>query len=227
MNNYFTSTIFRKVLSSLTGLFLITFLLGHLAGNLQLFIPGVEGQTQFNKYALFMTTNPIVKVLSILTYFSIVLHVIMTLYLAVQSHRARPVQYVVSSGNKNSNWSSRNMSILGISILFFLVIHLRSFWYKMHFGDMPYQHLSDGTKIKDLYLVTTSAFQDPIYTLFYVISMIALSLHLKHGVESAVQTIGLKVQNYEKLFKFIAIIIAFSIPTVFASIPIYLFIKSL
>ena len=122
MNNYFTSTIFRKVLSSLTGFFLITFLLGHLAGNLQLFIPGVEGQTQFNKYALFMTTNPIVKVLSILTYFSIVLHVIMTLYLAVQSRRARPVQYVVSSGDKNSNWSSRNMSILGICRKWYLTL---------------------------------------------------------------------------------------------------------
>ena len=112
MNNYFTSTIFRKVLSALTGLFLVTFLLGHLAGNLQLFIPGIEGQTQFNKYALFMTTNPIVKVLSIATYSSILLHIILMLYLSIQYRRARPVRYAVSSGNENSRWSSRNMSLL-------------------------------------------------------------------------------------------------------------------
>jgi len=227
MNNYLTSTIFRKVLAALSGLFLIAFLIGHLVGNLQLFIPGVEGQTQFNKYAFFMTTNPIVKVLSIITYTAILLHVLITLYLAIQSRRARPVRYAVSSGNDNSDWSSRNMSVLGIIILFFLIVHMKSFWYKMHFGEMPYQYLSDGTKIKDLYLITTSAFQNPLYTFFYVFCMIALALHLKHGVESAIQTVGLKIPSYEKIFKYIGIIIALLIPAVFASIPVYLFIKNL
>jgi len=227
MNNYLTSTIFRKVLAAFSGLFLITFLIGHLVGNLQLFIPGVEGQTQFNKYAFFMTTNPIVKVLSIITYTAILLHVLITLYLAIQSRRARPVRYAVSSGNDNSDWSSRNMSVLGIIILFFLIVHMKSFWYKMHFGEMPYQYLSDGTKIKDLHLITTSAFQNPLYTFFYVFCMIALALHLKHGVESAIQTVGLKIPSYEKFFKYIAMIIALSIPTAFASIPVYLFIKNL
>ena len=227
MNNYLTSNIFRKVLAAFSGLFLITFLIGHLVGNLQLFIPGVEGQTQFNKYAFFMTTNPIVKVLSIITYTAILLHVLITLYLAIQSRRARPVRYAVSSGNDNSDWSSRNMSVLGIIILFFLIVHMKSFWYKMHFGEMPYQYLSDGTKIKDLYLITTSAFQNPLYTFFYVFCMIALALHLKHGVESAIQTVGLKIPSYEKIFKYIGIIIALLIPAVFASIPVYLFIKNL
>ena len=227
MNNYLTSTIFRKALASLSGLFLITFLIGHLLCNLQLFIPGVEGQTQFNKYALFMTTNPVVKLLSIITYSAILLHVFITLYLVIQSKRARPVQYAVSSGKDNSNWSARNMAVLGTVLLFFLIVHLKSFWYKMHFGEMPYQTLSDGTKIKDLYLITTSAFQNPFYTFFYVFCMGALSLHLKHGVESAIQTVGLKIPSYEKVFKYGAILIAFSIPAVFASIPIYLYISSL
>ena len=97
----------------------------------------------------------------------------------------------------------------------------------MHFGDMPYQYLEDGTKIKDLYLITTSAFQNPIYTIFYVFCMGVLSLHLKHGVESAIQTIGLKIPNYEKLFKYAAMSIALAIPAMFASIPIYLFITKI
>ena len=227
MNNYLTSTIFRKALASLSGLFLVTFLIGHLLGNLQLFIPGVEGQTQFNKYALFMTTNPVVKLLSIITYSAILLHVFITLYLVIQSKRARPVQYAVSSGKDNSNWSARNMAVLGTVLLFFLIVHLKSFWYEMHFGEMPYQTLSDGTKIKDLHLITTSAFQNPFYTFFYVFCRGALSLHLKHGVESAIQTVGLKIPSYEKVFKYGAILIAFSIPAVFASIPIYLYISSL
>ena len=223
MNNYLTSTIFRKALASLSGLFLVTFLVGHLIGNLQLFIPGIQGQTQFNKYALFMTTNPVVKVLSIITYSAIFLHIFITLYLVIQSRRARPIGYAMSSGNSSSGWSSRNMAILGTIILFFLVVHLKSFWFKMHFGEMPYQYLSDGTKIKDLHQVTTIAFQNPYYTFFYVFCMGALSFHLKHGVESAIQTVGLKIPSYEKLFKYAATAVAYSIPAIFASIPIYLY----
>lgn len=227
MQAYIESSIFRKGLAALSGLFLTLFLLGHLAGNLQLFIPGVEGQTQFNKYALFMTTNPFVKILSFITYASILLHIIFTFYLAVQSKRARPIRYAVSSKSANSTWSSNNMALLGTILLFFIVVHLKSFWFEMHFGEMPYQHLEDGTKLKDLHLITTSAFNNPLYTIFYIFSMIALSLHLRHGVESAIHTIGLRLPNYEKPIKYIASFIALGVPATFASIPIYLFIKNL
>ena len=227
VNKYINSTIFRKILAALSGLFLTLFLLGHLAGNLQLFITGIEGQTQFNKYALFMTTNPVVKILSIITYASIILHIVLTLYLSFKSKQARPIGYAVSSGSANSTWSSNNMALLGSFLLLFIIVHMKSFWYEMHFGDMPYQYLNDGTKIKDLYLITTSAFSSPVYTFFYVLSMVALALHLKHGVESAVQTIGLKLPNYEKPLKYIASFIAIIIPATFASIPIYLYIKAL
>jgi len=227
VNNYFISTIFKKIIAALSGLFLTLFLLGHLAGNLQLFIPGIEGQTQFNKYALFMTTNPAVKILSIITYASILIHIFLTLYLSWQSKQARPIAYAVSSGSSNSTWSSNNMAILGTALLIFIIIHLRSFWYEMHFGDIPYQYLNDGTRLKDLYLITTSAFNNPIYTLFYVFSMAALAFHLKHGLESALQTIGLRLPSYEIALKYITNFIALAIPATFASIPIYLFFKNL
>ena len=135
----------------------MVFLLGHLAGNLQLFIPGDIGKTQFNKYALFMTTNPVVFVLSLLTYFSIVSHIILTIYLAISSRKARPVKYYNPSDSNTSTWSSRNMTFLGIILLLFLIVHLRSFWYEMHFGAMPYQTLEDGSKIKDLHQITTQS----------------------------------------------------------------------
>ena len=120
MDTYFTSTLFRKTLAALSGLFLVLFLVGHLVGNLQLiFATGDSGQKQFNEYALFMTTNPAVKVLSIITYSSIILHALLTIYLAIQSKRTRPIKYEVSSGSENSSWASRNMPILGILILIF------------------------------------------------------------------------------------------------------------
>ncbi|MBH08809.1 MAG: succinate dehydrogenase [Candidatus Marinimicrobia bacterium] len=226
MNYYFTSNIFRKTLASLSGLFLVTFLFGHLTGNLQLLIPGIKGQTQFNKYAFFMTTNPFVKILSILTYTSIILHVVVTIYLELKSRLARPIGYLVSNNSLNSTWSSRNMPLLGAILLIFIIIHLKSFWYEMHFGKMPYQILSDGTKIKDLHTITVSAFKNPIYTLFYAFSMVVLALHLNHGVLSALQTVGLKTQRFNIVFKYISSVITLFIPALFALIPIYIYIKN-
>jgi len=224
MKTYFTSTIFRKVLAALSGLFLVVFLFGHLVGNLQLFIPGVNGQTQFNQYAQFMTMNPLVKILSVLTYSSIILHISITIFLAIKSNNTRSVQYEVSSGNINSTWSSRNMTLLGVILMFFIIVHMKSFWYEMHFGEIPYQNLHDGEKIKDLHTIVIAAFKNPYYTFFYVFSMVALAMHLHHGVESAFHTTGVRVRQYEKPLKYLTNGIAIIVPAIFAAIPLYIFI---
>ena len=221
MKLYFSSKIFRKALAALSGGFLVLFLLGHLVGNLQLFIPGELGQKQFNSYALFMTTNPAVIALSYLTYTSIILHSILTLYLVLRSRSARSVRYQVSSGSSNSSWASRNMAFLGTMLLIFLIIHLRSFWYEMHFGDIGLDKWGN----KDLYTVTVSAFQNTLYTAFYVLSMLMLSFHLSHGVSSAFQTLGLSTSKYEKIINFVGKSIAVLIPLIFASIPITLYVR--
>ena len=221
MGSYFSSKIFQKALAALSGGFLVIFLLGHLVGNLQLFIPGELGQKQFNSYALFMTTNPAVIALSYLTYTSIILHSILTMYLVLRSRSARSVRYQVSSGSSNSSWSSRNMAFLGTMLLIFLIIHLRSFWYEMHFGDIGLDKWGN----KDLYTVTVSAFQNTLYTAFYVLSMLMLSFHLSHGVSSAFQTLGLSTSKYEKIINFVGKSIAVLIPLIFASIPITLYVR--
>ena len=221
MNTYFSSRIFQKALAALTGSFLVLFLVGHLAGNLHLFIPGELGQKQFNAYALFMTTNPAVIVLSYITYTSILLHLLFTFYLTLKSRRARPVKYLVESGSTNSTWSSRNMAFLGTMLLIFLIIHLRSFWYEMHFGDIGIDKWGN----KDLHTVTVTAFKNVFYTGFYIISMIMLAFHLHHGVESAFQTLGLNTLKYERTISFLGKGIAVVIPLIFATIPIMLYVR--
>ena len=220
MISYFNSTIFRKTLAGLSGFFLVLFLLGHLLGNLQLFIPGEDGQKQFNEYALFMTTNPAVKILSVLTYSSIILHTILTLFLVFQSSNARDVKYLQSSGNANSTWGSKNMAVLGTLILVFIVIHMKSFWYEMHFGVIGL----DPWGNKDLHTVTVTAFNELWYVLFYVLSMVVLAIHLKHGVESVFQTLGIKTRRYVSLIHKAAYGFALIVPAAFASIPIYLYV---
>ena len=223
MISYFNSTIFRKTLAGLSGFFLVLFLLGHLLGNLQLFIPGEDGQKQFNEYALFMTTNPAVKILSVLTYSSIILHTILTLFLVFQSSNARDVKYLQSSGNANSTWGSKNMAVLGTLILVFIVIHMKSFWYEMHFGVIGL----DPWGNKDLHSVTVTAFNELWYVLFYVLSMVVLAVHLKHGVESVFQTLGIKTRRYVSLIHKAAYGFALIVPAAFASIPIYLYVTQL
>ena len=224
MDTYFTSTLFRKTLAALSGLFLVLFLVGHLVGNLQLiFATGDSGQKQFNEYALFMTTNPAVKVLSIITYSSIILHALLTIYLAIQSKRTRPVKYEVSFGSENSSWASRNMPLLGILVLIFIVIHMKSFWYEMHFGVIG----DDPNGNKDLYTVTIVAFKEWWYTIFYVFSMVMLAYHLHHGISSSFQTIGLKTRKYVNLIQKFALVFSIIVPAAFASIPIILFLRSI
>ena len=146
------SSLAKKYAMALTGLFLCSFLVGHLLGNLQLFVPGVEGQTAFNEYALFMTTFPLVKILSYLTYASVLFHVVDGFVLVLQNRKARPARYAMEKGSANSGWSSRNMAVLGTIVLVFIVTHMQNFWWRMHFGDMPTQ-LVNGQELKDLHTV--------------------------------------------------------------------------
>jgi len=202
-----------------TGLFLCLFLLGHLAGNLQLLLPKEKALLQFNEYALFMTTFPLVKVLSYLTYFSILFHAVDGFLLMIKNKKARPVNYVYSKPSKNSKWSSRNMGLLGSILLLFLIIHMRSFWYEMHFGNIPL----DANGNKDLYTITYSAFQSIWYVIFYIFSMLAIALHLSHGFSSAFQSVGISHPKLNILIKSFSYFFCIIVPLTFALIPITLF----
>lgn len=127
------SSIGKKYWMALTGLFLCLFLVGHLAGNLQLLMP--NSQLQFNQYALFMTSNPAVKILSYLTYLSILFHAIDGILLTIQNKKARPIGYAKSDSSANSGFASRNMAILGTLVLVFIATHMINFWAKMHFDE--------------------------------------------------------------------------------------------
>lgn len=130
------SSIAKKWWMSLTGLFLCTFLIGHLLGNLQLvFITGEKGQMAFNEYAYFMTHNPFIKILSYLTYFSILFHAIDGILLTIQNKKARPIKYAYNKPETNSSIPSRYMAVLGSAILIFIVIHMSNFWARMHFEE--------------------------------------------------------------------------------------------
>lgn len=157
---FLKSSIAKKYWMALTGLFLCLFLVGHLLGNLQLFMSGYEGALQFNKYAYFMTTNPAVKLLSYVTYLSILFHAIDGIYLAIQNKKARPIAYAMNNPSKNSSSASRNMAVLGTMILIFIATHMINFWAKMKFGTtMPLfvKEIVDQTSGAKQYMLIASA----------------------------------------------------------------------
>jgi succinate dehydrogenase / fumarate reductase cytochrome b subunit len=207
---------------ALTGLFLSLFLMVHLAGNLTLLDISTEGQLRFNAYSKFMTTFPVIKVVSYLLYFSILFHAFDGIWLAYQNRKARPQRYVKENRAANRTWASSNMALLGTIILVFIVIHMRSFWYEMHWGDIGL----DSQGNKDLWTVTVAAFQSPLYTGFYVVCMVALAFHLLHGFQSAFQSLGLNHRRYTPIIRAVGLFFGVVIPVLFALLPVWLYLNA-
>ena len=151
---FIKSSLAKKYYMALTGLFLCLFLVGHLLGNLQMiFQTGEEGKRIFNEYAYFMTHNPAVKILSYLTYFSILFHAADGIALLIQNRRARPVKYAYSKPSANSSWTSRYMALLGTLVLVFIATHMSNFWWKMKYTtEVPLHSYYSETSQDTLYL---------------------------------------------------------------------------
>ncbi|MCE2731816.1 MAG: succinate dehydrogenase cytochrome b subunit [Flammeovirgaceae bacterium] len=216
----FTSTLGRKLLMALTGLFLILFLAVHLIGNLQLLKD--DGGRAFNVYAEFMSTNPLIQIVSKGNFFFILLHIFISIVLTIKNRQARGTdRYAVTSG-KSSIWSSRNMGILGTIVLVFLVVHLKHFWAEMHFGDMP-KVTYDGTEYRDIYSLVAQWFAVPWYVALYVFCMAAVGFHLWHGFASSFQTLGLNHPKYNGIINFLGKTFSVVVPALFAWIPINMF----
>jgi succinate dehydrogenase / fumarate reductase cytochrome b subunit len=212
-----SSSLGRKLIMALTGLFLCSFLVVHLIGNLQL-LAG-DASVRFNEYAKFMTTFPLVKFLSYGLYAGFLIHIIDGVMLVMKNREARPVAYKVMKGEANSTWASRNMGLLGTIIFVFLVIHLKSFWYEMHFGAIGVDTYGN----KDLYTVVDAAFSQLWYVILYVVAQIALAYHLLHGFQSAFQTFGLNHAKYTPTIKTIGFVFSILVPAGYAAIPLVMF----
>ena len=206
---------------ALTGIFLILFLVAHLAGNLQLLKD--DGGKAFNTYAEFMGTNPLIQIISKVNFALILVHIVWAIVLSKRNREARgKVGYAIV--NKSAIWSSRNMGILGTIILIFLVVHIQHFYARSHFGTMPVQTY-DGKEVKDLYNVVAYWFSKDWYVGLYVVCMLALSFHLWHGFTSAFQTLGLNHMKYNPVINFVGKAFAIIVPSLFALIPILMFFK--
>lgn len=213
----FSSSIGRKIVMSLTGLFLCSFLVVHLVGNLQLF-KGDEGLA-FNAYSEFMSHNPVIRTLEIGLVLGFGFHIYEGLLLAYKNRAARSSRYVSFRIEQNSPWHSRSMALLGTIVLFFLVVHLYNFFGTLRFGENPV----DVNGNENAYALVVSAFSNPFYVALYVVGQLALLYHLLHGFASAFQTLGLTHRKYTPAIRFVGYAFSVLVSAGFAAMPIYFY----
>ena len=204
----YKSSIGQKIVSALTGFFLCVFLVVHVSGNLLLFKN--DGGSSFNHYAAAASSSLLIRSIEILLFAGFAIHIFWGIRLWIFNKRARPKNYVECDPSENSSLASRVMLLSGVLVLFFLVVHLRSFWVPIRFGAHP---LSD-------YDMVRIAFENPLYDLFYIFCLVLLAFHLRQGFQSAFQTVGLR-PLWLKAIDRAAIIFWLLIPAAFAAMPLY------
>ncbi len=250
------SSLGKKLIMALTGLFLCTFLIVHLAGNLQLFKN--DGGYGFNVYANFLTHFPPIEVIAYILYLSILVHALYALILTIQNRRARPIGYAAPNRSP-ATWSSKNMGLLGAILFLFLVIHMGDFWFNYKFSNkigfkeyrtdlatnqttssvytpqtadieksVSTENNIEIVRVKDLHARVASSFSNLWYVVFYVIAMFAVSFHLLHGFQSAFRTLGWVHRKYTPIVYFIGTwFFAVIMPIGFAAMPVVYYIQSL
>jgi succinate dehydrogenase / fumarate reductase cytochrome b subunit len=214
MNNIFAfyySSIGKKVLMSLTGLFLMVFLTEHLVGNLLLFAND-QGKI-YEAYGDFLVSNPVIRFIEIFLFLGVIGHAILGVILWFKNRMTRPVKYKSFRLKDNATLASRTTIITGSMIGVFLYIHLKTFFIPSRFS---------AEKVSTYELVV-KAFSNPWYDAFYLVALFLLGYHLRHGFQSAFQTLGLRNKTYTSFLDLLAFIVWCLIPLGFAAIPIYFF----
>jgi succinate dehydrogenase / fumarate reductase cytochrome b subunit len=221
---FITSSIGQKLVMSLTGLFLISFLAVHLVGNLQLLMS--DGGQAFNEYAYFMTHNPVIKFTSYGLYAFIVLHAIQGIAMWTKNRRARGSEGYAVKVNRTAGASkaSYRMGALGMIILIFILLHMYQFWLQMKLGNTEMVAYG-GDPVKDLYSLVVAVYENPIFVVIYVVSMLVIAFHLWHGFESAFQTLGLNHRKYTPLIKTVGRMYSVVVPLGFAVIPVFMYLQ--
>ncbi|HEY6951517.1 MAG TPA: succinate dehydrogenase cytochrome b subunit [Bacteroidota bacterium] len=206
---FYKSSLGKKILMSLTGLFLCTFLTEHFVGNLLLFKE--DGGRAYEAYTELLVGNPVIRFIEIFLFAGLILHAFLGVVVWWKNRTSRSHGYVEFRLKDNTPFASRITIWTGSMIFIFLVIHLNSFFVPSRLTEMKVP----------LYELVAQAFQNPWYDGFYLIALVLLGYHLKHGFQSGFQTLGLLNKKYSTLVNLFGMIFWLIIPLGFALMPLY------
>jgi succinate dehydrogenase / fumarate reductase cytochrome b subunit len=226
-SQFFTSSVGKKLVMSLTGLFLISFLVIH--AGLNACIWANDNGEMFNKSAHFMGTTVVVRILEIGLFAGIFLHIIQGYILEAKNLSRRGKGYEISLGNKGSKWYTRMMGLLGTLLLLFLIMHVYHFWTPSLLGGIgniqPLQEVHyNGKEYHNLYAEMLEVFKNPVIVILYVLGCISLAYHLMHGFHSAFRTLGIFNNRYLVMLRSLGIGFAVIVSLVFAMMPVSMYL---
>ena len=212
---FYSSSIGKKMIVGLTGIILILFVVGHLLGNLQIFL----GPDWINGYSEHLRElGPLLWVIRIFLLLTVIIHIYVTIRLAIQNKRARPTQYK-DKENVKASFASRHMVMSGLIVLTFIIFHLAHFTVRV--TDPRFVLLkADPLNRYDVYSMMVYGFQNYVVSGFYVFALFLLFLHLSHGSSSFFQSLGLNNKKLEPRLAFWGRILAWLLFLGYTSIPV-------
>jgi succinate dehydrogenase / fumarate reductase cytochrome b subunit len=220
----FTSSIGKKWVMGLTGLFLITFLIVHAGINACIWAN--DGGEMFNKAAHFMGSTVLIRILEIGLFAGILIHIIQGYVLEFSNRSKRDKGYAVPMGNKGSKWYSRSMGLLGTILLLFFILHWWNFWIPARFiGHKELTEITyNGVHMHNMFNLMHYTFQELWVVIIYVFACFSLCWHLIHGFQSAFRTVGVSNAAYLTLIQKAGIGYSIIISVAFAMMPLSMYL---
>lgn len=213
------SSITKKIIMSLAGLFLISFLLVHLGINLLILFDNTY--ESFNTAAHFMATNPLIQTFQWVLFIGFIIHIIYGIIVQLQNWSARPVRYM-KKGYSELSFFSKFMIHTGVVVFIFLIIHFANFFIVAKFGHVDEVTYKSGT-YENLGAVVVETFKIGWYVAFYVVAILLLGFHLEHGIQSAFQSLGINHWRYTPVIKRIGTLLSILITLGFIAIPLVIY----
>jgi len=205
LTNTFGSSVGKKLMMALTGLFFCVFLVLHLAGNMTIYM----GKDAFNSYAEHLhALGPLLILAEWGLLFFAVIHISTGLFLFYQNFKARPTRYAVNKRAGGRTLGSATMPYTGVILLLFVIYHLFNF----HFVDKTHT---------TIFQIVSTAFAQPSYVLIYTFAMIVAAVHISHGFWSAFQTLGANHPKYTPLLRGLSLVFSLIVGIGFGFIPVY------
>jgi succinate dehydrogenase / fumarate reductase cytochrome b subunit len=214
----FSSSIGTKLLIGLTGLALFAYLILHLAGNALVF----AGPEIFNEYSHRLISNPLIVPIEIGLLLIFLLHIYKTVAMWLRNQEARPIAYREkrpAGHTSRKSVASSTMIVSGLITLLFVIVHVKQF----KFGS--FYQAAGNSAVRDLYRTEIEVFAQPVWVGFYVICTLIVALHLRHGIASAFQSIGLDHPVYTRRLTVIGIVFAVIIGGGLAAIPVLVYLS--
>ena len=221
------SSIGKKLIMSISGLFLVLFLLFHLSMN----VAAVFSGEAYNMVCSLLGSNWYAVAATLVLAAGVVIHFVYAIILTLQNRKARGNdRYAINARPKGVEWASQNMFVLGLIVILFMLLHFSQFWYKMMFAELIGHHEvalgsamvspQDGAAFINCYFQGNA-----VITVLYLIWYVALWFHLTHGFWSAIQTIGWNNTIWMNRWECISKIVATIICGLFAIITIIFFLN--